>query len=142
MTLLKAGCYSDLVDGLSENDRERIDFEIKFYEDLIRGKPDYVDALRPLADAYTRGGSFRKGLEIDQRLAKLCPDDQTVFYNLACSYCLVGDIDSALSALGRAIQLGYADRDHLRRDPDLAALRRDPRFHGVLKSLIHRPDSA
>lgn len=109
-----------------------LDFQIQFYEKLIRTKPDFVDALIPLADAYTKRFLYEKGLEIDKRLARLCPDDPSVFYNLACSYSLVSKTDQALEALRKALELGFSDRQHLIQDPDLNPIRKDPRFQVIV----------
>ena len=104
------------------------DFEILFYEGVIKRVPDYVEALIPLAEAYTRKGLFEKGLEIDKRLSVLCKDDPVVHYNLACSLALVGLKKEALKALKQAIDLGYLDFNHLRKDPDLKSLHDEPEF--------------
>ena len=114
-------------------DRGQLDFEIWFFEGVIGRKPDHVDALSVLADDYTARGLYQKGLEADRRLAELRPEDSTVVYNLACSLSLTGQIDEAYSMLARAIFLGYRDYRHIRRDPDLEALRRDPRFRTFLE---------
>jgi tetratricopeptide (TPR) repeat protein len=102
--------------------------EIVFFERLLKKNPDYVHALISLAEAYTAKGLYRKGLQVDKRLAKLCPRDPIVYYNLACSYALVGQKEFALSALRRAIRMGYRDFNYLRKDPDLKSLHGDPRF--------------
>jgi hypothetical protein len=60
---------------------------------------------------------------VDERLARLEPRNPLVFYNLACSYSLSGEIDQAANALERALQLGYRDFDWLAKDPDLKPLR-------------------
>jgi tetratricopeptide (TPR) repeat protein len=104
------------------------DFEMSFYEGLIREKPNYIDALKPLAELYTKRGDYEKGLEIDLRLSELCPEDPDVIYNLACSYALTGQTDQSFAALGRAIELGYRDFDHMKKDGDLKSLVGDPRF--------------
>jgi predicted Zn-dependent protease len=110
-----------------------IDFEISFYEKLVREKPDYVEALIPLAEAYTRKGRFQDGLEIDKRLSSLCQDDPTVHYNLACSYALVGDKDAAVATLQHAVALGYCDLKHLLRDEDLRSLVGHPGFKELIR---------
>lgn len=99
-----------------------LDFEISFLEGVIKHRPNYVDALAPLAEAYTRRGWHEKGLEIDKRLAFLCQDDPIVHYNLACSYALSGYPAKALTTLKRAVRLGFRDLEHLRTDPDLKGL--------------------
>jgi predicted esterase len=49
-------------------------------------------------------------------------------YNLACYLALGGDADHALEELGRSIDLGFCDVDHLLKDDDLASLHADARF--------------
>ena len=104
------------------------DFEISFLEGVLKHRPNYVDALAPLAEAYTLRGLFEKGLEIDKRLAFLCKDDPVVHYNLACSYTLSGYTAKALTALKRAVRLGFSDLKHLQKDPDLKPLADYPPF--------------
>src|SRR5690242_11891749 len=110
---------------------EDLDFEISFYEGILKRSPDFVDALIPLAASYTRKGLHEKGLEIDKRLSKLCKDDPIVHYNLACSLALVGHKKEALTALRRAVGLGYADFAHMKKDPDLKSLHGDPEFESL-----------
>ncbi len=105
-----------------------LDFETKFYEGVLKQKPDFVQALAALGDTYTKRGLFKEGLDIDKRLINLKPNDPIAWYNLACSYSLLNDIDSGLEALKKAINFGYEDFYFLNKDPDLENLRRDARF--------------
>lgn len=114
---------------------EELDFEIAFFEALTKQKPNFVDALIPLAEAYTKRGLYQKGLEIDQRLAKLCPEDELVYYNLTCSYALIGNLSEAFKALEKSLDLGYSDIDHLLCDEDLKLLRDDPRFLDLVEKI-------
>jgi len=82
-----------------------------------------VDALQILGDHYTQRGRITEGLQVDERLARLEPQNPLVFYNLACSYSLAEEFDRAAAALEKAMQLGYRDFDWLARDPDLKKLR-------------------
>ncbi len=109
-----------------------IDFEISFFEPLVKDNPNFVDALIPLAEAYTKKGLYEKGLQVDKRLAKLRSDDPIVHYNLACSYALLGKKKEAFSTLIQAIKLGYSDFNHLRKDPDLKILHDDRRFQKLV----------
>lgn len=112
-------------------EKDDLDFEIRFYERLVAEKPDFLDALIPLAEVYTRKGFHEKGLEIDRRLAELCRTDPVVHYNLACSLSLTGQNKEAIRALKRAVRLGYRDFTYLRRDPDLKGLQGDPEFQTI-----------
>jgi tetratricopeptide (TPR) repeat protein len=104
------------------------EFEIGFFEGVVRRDPRAIEALQILGDAYTKTGRLKEGLAIDLRLAKLCPTDSTVFYNLACSYSLLGKVEEALAVLDKAVRLGYDDATWLAKDPDLNNLRQDRRF--------------
>jgi uncharacterized protein HemY len=74
---------------------------------------------------------LQEGLKVDERLARLQPEDPLVFYNLACSYSLTDQFERATLALERALQLGYRDFTWLARDPDLKKLRQQPAFNDI-----------
>lgn len=112
--------------------RKRKDFEIRFYESLVENNPQFIDAISCLAAAYTRKGFYQEGLSLDKRLTVHKPQDPIVFYNLACSYSLVGDLVQSLEALTKALSLGYNDLRHLIEDPDLENLRTHPSFRHLL----------
>lgn len=106
----------------------RKDFEMRFYEGLLKERPDFVQVLASLGDTYTRKGFYEEGLEVDRKLAQLKPDDPVVHYNFACSLSLVGNIDKALKELKKAVLLGYDDFSYILKDPDLEELRNHPQF--------------
>jgi|SRR5450432_292746 tetratricopeptide (TPR) repeat protein len=108
-----------------------LDTRIEFMEGLVRRDPEYVDALQLLGDHYTQRGRFPEGLKVDERLARLEPENSLVFYNLACSYSLTEQFDRAMLALEKAIQLGYRDFNWLARDPDLKKLRQQPAYRDI-----------
>ncbi len=114
-------------------------FEIAFYEGILVEDPEFVDALLPLAEAYTKAGLHDKGLEADLTLSRLRPNDPTVHYNLACSFALTGRRDEALKALEYAITLGYTDLDFMLTDADLVSLHDEERFAELIGRFF--PDS-
>ncbi|MHC4712509.1 MAG: TPR end-of-group domain-containing protein [Planctomycetota bacterium] len=107
-------------------------FEVAFFETVARRQGDFWEVLAALGNHYTVEKRYREGLAVDRRLAQLRPDDPIVFYNLACSYSLVGWIPQALNALERSLALGYQDFRHISQDNDLDALRKDARFRNLL----------
>ena len=61
------------------------------------------------------------------------------YYNLACTHALLGDVELALDYLAREFRgIGRSpgavsrQREWARTDPDLAALRGDPRFEELV----------
>lgn len=103
-------------------------FEIEFYENILKDKGDFIEALIALGDLYTRQGLYEKGLEVDRKLSQLRPEDPIVLYNLACSYSLVRDVDRSFGAIKLALESGYDELDYLEQDDDLEHLRKDSRF--------------
>jgi hypothetical protein len=59
-------------------------------------------------------------------------EDAQIHYNLACAYVRIGDKASALRALGRAVDLGFADPTQLATDKDLQPLREDAEFKQIV----------
>jgi tetratricopeptide (TPR) repeat protein len=111
---------------------DNLDFEIVFFEKLLEKRPDFAEVLMILGEDYTKKGLYEKGLETDLRLAKLKPDDPSVHYNLACDHSLLKQDDFCLTALEKAIALGYRDFAHMQKDADLEFIRQDKRFAELL----------
>jgi tetratricopeptide (TPR) repeat protein len=114
-------------------EQSQLDFEIEFLGRVLERDPFYCDALRVHANNLAAKGLYGRALQADRRLVRLLPDRPIPWYNLACSYAVLGMTDPAISALQRALELGYRHLGHLRRDPDLKSLRHDPRFIRLLR---------
>lgn len=121
------------IPGAEKEDDEG--FELRFLEEVLAQDPCHEEALMLLGHAYTRQGDYERGRQIDERLTRLRPADPTAFYNLACSHSLLGQLDEAVTALARAVSLGYRDLAHILKDPDLVQLRRDPRFPDLVSRM-------
>lgn len=107
--------------------------ELRFLESLWTRLPNHVLLLKSLAEMYTECGRYLEGFECDQRLIVLEPEDDLVWYNYACSCALIEELDQALAALRKALDLGYSDLAWMARDPDLKNLQGDPQFKALQK---------
>jgi tetratricopeptide (TPR) repeat protein len=114
-------------------EQSQLDFEVEFLGRILERDPYFADALRVHANNLAAKGLYGRALQIDRRLVRLLPERPIPWYNLACSYALLGMTEPAVAALQRALELGYRHLDHLRRDPDLKSLRHDPRFIRLLR---------
>jgi len=117
------------------NKKKALRLEIQFLEKLLLRLPNDLEILRILAELYTAIRWYEKGLEADQRLSQLLPNDSLVWYNLGCSYALTNRLDEAFDALTKSVDLGYEDYDWMKSDPDLVNLHNDPRFESLLSWL-------
>jgi len=124
---------------MKSRDREKtMNFEIHFYEGVLKRSPKFKEAMIALADLYTSNGEYDKGLNIDEKLSQILPDDPVILYNLACSYSLINDLDKAYRTIKKAVSRGYDDILHLNRDSDLDNLRKDLRFRRYLTRLLKK----
>lgn len=130
------GSYISIQNPLFKKEGE--EFCISFFEGVLERNPYLIDCLKYLGNAYTAYGMFEKGLEIDERLSRLLPEDSEVVYNLACSQSLLSNIDDAISSLKKAIDLGYNDIDHFEKDRDLDNIRNDGRYKDLINMLKER----
>ncbi len=98
--------------------------------------PRIHESYLPLAariQALCQAGQYAAAEGLCDQAVALVPWDAGAQYNLACARARNGRADAAFAALGRAVACGFRDREHLRQDPDLLALRDDPRFAAILK---------
>lgn len=115
--------------------KEDPQFDIAFYESVLRRDSSYVDVIELLGGLYTKTGRIADGLKMDRKLVRLQPDNATAHYNLACSLALSKRLADAMKSLRRAIELGYDDHEWMANDPDLEPLRTNQEFQDMLKLL-------
>jgi tetratricopeptide (TPR) repeat protein len=111
------------------------EFEMSFYEAVLKRDPGYADVIEILGGLYTKHGRIADGLKMDRRLVKLQPGNATAHYNLACSLALAKRKNDALRTLRHAVELGYKDFDWMQQDPDLEDLKDQPAFVALLDQL-------
>jgi adenylate cyclase len=86
------------------------------------------------ATALVELGDLARAKEWAQVAASMESADPRTHYNLGCLFALLGEADLAIAHVERSIQEGGAKVkiNWMRQDPDLDALREDPRFEAVL----------
>jgi tetratricopeptide (TPR) repeat protein len=114
----------------------QLEFELDLFARVLERDPVHLSALRVHANNLAARGFLHRALQIDRRIVRLQPDRAIPWYNLACSYAVLGMIEPAFEALERSIVLGYSHIRWLCRDPDLKPLRLDPRYSQLLRRAI------
>jgi non-specific serine/threonine protein kinase/serine/threonine-protein kinase len=110
--------------------------------------PETLKSMDSLATLMSGEGRYsdaakleRETLDIQRRvLAPDNPDAAVVEYNLACFLAHLGQKDEALTLLRHALEHGLLATfmAHIADDPDLTALRGDPRFEALVAEGKHR----
>jgi thioredoxin-like negative regulator of GroEL len=116
-------------------------FDVEVAEAAARTRPNDVEALHWLACMYAQAGRYEESLATDLDVVARAPDRSEFRYDLACSYALLRRADEAFAELSRAVELGFDDGAHLRADPDLDAIRADPRFAALLARVPERDEA-
>jgi tetratricopeptide (TPR) repeat protein len=102
------------------------------YRRAIEIQPDYPIALAHFADTNYQAGDLAGALEDFEQLIQLTPNDSRAIYNAACIYACLGQVDSVLQRLRRAIALKPTWRDSANADSDFDALRAEPAFMALI----------
>lgn len=77
-------------------------------------------------------GDFVAAQELFERALKRDPDAADTHYALAAARARLGSVESALQALGRAVELKPVLRVRAQADADLSLLRNDPEFERIV----------
>lgn len=88
------------------------------------------EALRHQLLTSIQANDTEKMLDACRKAVKLVPDDPTWQYNLACALARDEDcdVDEALDALEKAIDLGFRDEKAIAKDPDLKVFELNRRY--------------
>ena len=104
-------------------------------ENHLRPVPEDARARVLLAGQYAEGGRTDDALREANLAMALRPNEATVLYNLACTFCSLGKKTEAMDALRKAWQAGFRESDWARRDPDLALLQDEPEFQQLYPAM-------
>ena len=95
--------------------------------------PDDSMVMSDVALYYSRIGNVEKARELDEKANSRGPGIMYVHYNSALIHVQFGEVDEALTALERAVELNY-ERELLRLDPALKGLQDDERFRQLVSN--------
>jgi hypothetical protein len=105
----------------------------KGYAAIVKTDPSLPRAWYRLGVARSSQGKWAASIEAYRRADAFgVIPPAFARYNLACAFARAGERDSAFATLDRLVAAGYRQPDQLQGDADLASVRSDPRFDGVL----------
>jgi len=102
----------------------------------LRNAPEDARAHIHLSTHYARLGRTEEALREANFATVLRPNEATVLYNLACTYCELDRTTEAMEALRRAWEAGWRDVNWMRRDPDLAPLHATEEFERLYPAAL------
>jgi eukaryotic-like serine/threonine-protein kinase len=100
--------------------------------------PRNADAKAQLALLYAKLGEHQRARQFIEQAKQLNATDHTIMTSEAIVHAMAGRIPEGLAALEQAVRAGL-DWAYVEVDPNLAALRSDPRYQDLLKKRPARP---
>ena len=125
-------CYAALGDESRRRQAARIAMERA--ERAVAEDPSNGQAAGCVAGALAALGEGEKAREWSARALRIDPDNRAMRYNLACALIVdLHDAEGALELLGPYLAtVTRSELGHALADPDLDALRNDPRFQAMI----------
>jgi adenylate cyclase len=100
----------------------------------LQTTPDDIRALCLGAGCAIDAGQPELGLEWLERARAGSPDDPVTYYNIACAYAGLGEIDKALECLEKSMYgISAASLEWMENDSDLDPLRDHPRYKALVE---------
>jgi serine/threonine protein kinase/tetratricopeptide (TPR) repeat protein len=97
-------------------------------ENHLKQVPEDARARILLGTDYAEIGRVDDAMKELNLAMTLRANEASILYNAACLYSLLKKKPEAIDALKKAWEAGFRDASHVRRDPDLNMLHRDPDF--------------
>ena len=91
--------------GIAAHQSDNLEEAIKYYDEAITLKPDFVEAHNNRGNAYNNKGDYDCAIADCTKAIALNPDYADAYYNLGVVYDKKGDIDRAFENFTKAIDL-------------------------------------
>jgi tetratricopeptide (TPR) repeat protein len=139
-------------------DRADLDQKIQTYQERIReysrrseeykrrGLNDFAQSLQEelsrscfeLAMIYLRIHQDKEAIGLLRKAIENNRFFEIAYYNLACAYASIGEIDNGVEALEQAVANGYEDLGWIEKDGDLNPLRKHPKYQKIIADLTKK----
>ena len=93
------------------------------------------DELAEKATTLYQQKHFLEAADLYAKALQAGSDDASIAYNAACSFALAGEREKGFTLLTKAVEMGFRDLDHVKKDSDLDSLHADPRWQQVIASV-------
>jgi non-specific serine/threonine protein kinase len=106
---------------------------LEIIQNHLRRDPEDVRATVLGAGALVDLERPEEALDWALRAEEMAPGEPAVLYNVACIHSVLGEIDSSIGYLEKALGQGFSHIDWIKHDADLDPLRDHPKFKSLLK---------
>lgn len=107
-----------------------------FYRQVLALEPRHLQSLNNLGVLYMRKNRPNEAIELFVKAVATKEDYVDPYYNLACLYTQLGNMDAGLHYLGKAIKIDGSVREWARKDTDFKKMHALPAFKKITEELI------
>jgi serine/threonine-protein kinase len=123
--------------GQSSKAKPAYENAIRLARESLSAHPDDLDLRSSLALYLIKSGDKNAALTEINEVDRATKKPASVLFKSAVVYELSGERDEALHRLTAALKTGYALKE-VQNEPELLALRTDPRYQSILAGLQHK----
>jgi tetratricopeptide (TPR) repeat protein len=120
----------------------KLEAAVDNYKMALSHNENFVETYVNLSTTYLKARRFGEARDTLNRLEQIAPDNPQLHYNRACLHSLEGDTQNSLSALAKAVDLGYGDQAQIETDPDLKRLRTTGEYRRFIGELGSRQEKS
>jgi tetratricopeptide (TPR) repeat protein len=91
--------------GIAHHQMMQLDLARKYYEQAVKLKPNYSEAINNLGTVYYATKSYRRAVSQYKKALKLAPDSASIHSNLGTAYFARNQIDLATAEFRTALKL-------------------------------------
>jgi len=110
------------------------DSAIAQYQDVLSVQPQYIPALYRLALIYSEKNDYVSAINKLQKIRDIQPNNPEIYYNMACIYAKQNMKNESIYWLINSINKGFHNWDQIKKDPDLANIRKTPYLIDLMKN--------
>jgi tetratricopeptide (TPR) repeat protein len=104
----------------------------EYYRKAVLYKDDYIEARKHLAITWAVMGRYQDAIDTLKALLSIKPGDPEAPYTIASIYARQNKVEMSLAWLKNAVSNGYDDWNTLRKDANLANIRRTEYFRELI----------
>ena len=121
--------------GREEEEKTHLRRGLSLMEGSLELNPDDARAANLAAGVFASLGEAEPAIKYAERSLAIDPEDPMLLYNVACMYSSLGRIDQAITCLERAVEKGFGHREWIDNDPDLNAIRGNPKYQAIVDAI-------
>ncbi|HZK78703.1 MAG TPA: tetratricopeptide repeat protein, partial [Gemmatimonadaceae bacterium] len=121
--------------GREEEEKTHLRRGLSLMEGSLELNPDDARAANLAAGVFASLGEAEPAIKYAERSLAIDPEDPMLLYNVACMYSSLGRIDQAITCLERAVEKGFGHREWIDNDPDLNAIRDNPKYQAIVDAI-------